>query len=294
MHSIIKFLSLADIPRMVLETAHWSGMIKRVYTRNAAVKEVTDDGKKYKQFRVRSTPGYRIINEEWRSEEELLNQSINAVLLALAPKDVAYLAAGLFPQATPTARAHLCQIGWRTSTNANAWDLTKSVVGAPDICISSKNKQLVFLLELKVSAKRNNAKYSLQQHVKYAAFKLLLEAEGKEVHVGLLVPSTDGNLEFLHGREKGWFTQNSGGLALNIKAINARPMGIHKNVKTFEEYREHVAKQVNTHSLPKNPLHEEPISLLSFDDLESMIPEARAGHLRDAFRRIREYATGEV
>jgi hypothetical protein len=193
--------------------------------------------------------------------------------------------AGLFPAATVSNSVQLCDIRWDKDISV--------LVGKPDICLASADESVVYLLELKINAKKSNGKYSLQQHIKYTAFKKVLEAEGKEVHVGLLVPQTEGERGYLHSRERGWFRCDGRQIVPELSKVDAKPITSIRSVKSYEGYCAHVNKTASKFGFNWSPIREEPFSLFSFEELMLQLKKQGAPHLVDVFQTIQRYASGQ-
>lgn len=105
----IKFLTCADIPEMVLIRAHFTGLIKKIY--ELRIQNVRKRGDHY-------------IQEVWKSGEEMINESFNAILLTLPPNHLGELIAYLFglKSAIPLS---LVTLEWNLDIG--------SVIGDPDI-----------------------------------------------------------------------------------------------------------------------------------------------------------------
>jgi hypothetical protein len=286
----IKLISLADIPQMALETAHWNGLIKHIYTKGGKVTVTHKDGVEIKQFANKKQPrGDVIIRDNWTSNEEMLNVSINALLMALSPGKLSRIIERLFSPANHEG-LHLCEIGW-VGENTQDLDLN-ALIGNPDICLISTDQRTIYLLELKINAKKSNGKYSLQQHMKYTFYKDLLKAAGKEVRVGLLVPDSNRKTAFLHTREVPWFTCKNGLISPKLSLVDDKPVTGIKGVKSFDDYKAKIQENIDKKAEGLLSLREESFNIISFNSLLDQLHKEQAGHLADVFSQIQDYAAG--
>ena len=167
------------------------------------------------------------------------------------------------------------------------------LIGKPDVCLCSENGNTVVLLELKINAKKTNVKYSLQQHIKYGNFKKALEAEGKQVIVGLLVPDKHHKASFLTTTELEWFDYEDWRLSSCLDRVHCKPANVHwKNIKTWDDYRTELKIRARSFNVIWDPLEVDAVPVISFDDLEDAFEEQGLKHLKEVTAQIREYAQG--
>lgn len=79
----IKFLTCADIPEMVLVRAHFNGLIKNIFLRDSEIQRISNDSREtVYELRVPNTRrrGDHYIQDIWKSKEEIINESFNAIL----------------------------------------------------------------------------------------------------------------------------------------------------------------------------------------------------------------------
>lgn len=275
----LELLTCANIPELVLIRAHFSGLIKKIFLRDAKVQKVQDgSGDTCYTIRIPQSRsrGDRFIRENWSSMEEIVNESFNAILLTLPPDTLGQLVAALFGQST-VIPLYMVSPQWEQDISP--------VIGDPDIVLCDESKTQVFLIELKIQAKKSNGKFSLQQHTKYSNFIQVLKAEGITARAMLLAPSNDFRL-CLAASERDWFDNVNGILLPAVNRIEGRPAFVtNKSIVDFESFIAYHDNQIKKYGLDVKPGEYHPIKYSSFSEFKSAL-EKSAPHLVDAFSII--------
>jgi len=224
-----------DIPRMVLETAHWNGLIKKIFTKGGIRKKISENSKEeiYEVTIPKGVRGDHYIRDNWTSNEEMINETLNSILMMLPPTSLASLISEVFDIAVESP-LYLVDIEWDKDISV--------VIGHPDIVISDRKGENFFLIELKIQAKKTNGKFSLQQHRKYSNLAQLLELNGKNVNLALLSPSLDP-IDTIEPRERMWFDFHNDTLIPVIERIDGKPTNVsNKGVVNYQSYIEYQNK----------------------------------------------------
>ena len=93
-----------------------------------------------------------------------------------------------------------------------------SVIGDPDIILCDESQKHIFLIELKIQAKKTNGKFSLQQYTKYSNLIQLLESNGKLAKAALLAPSDEINKSIVNN-EVNWFDYKAAFIAKRARLV---------------------------------------------------------------------------
>jgi len=280
----IKVLTCADIPEMVLVRAHFNGLIKSVYLRESEVKKISSDNKEtVYEVRVpkKRQRGDYFIENIWKSNEEIINESFNAILLTLPPDLLGSLMGDIF-NLQQSISLSLVNLEWEKDIG--------SVIGDPDIVLSDAAGENIFLIELKIQAKKTNGKYSLQQHTKYSNLIQLLKSKGKNVYAALLAPSININ-ESIVAREIKWFETTNNTLKPSIARIDGKPSFVtNKTVTDYPSYLEYQSKEIERYQLNIQPDEYSYLQYISFPVFREKLIQI-APHLEEPFNFIDSYST---
>ncbi len=280
----IKFLTCADIPEMVLIRAHFTGLIKNIYLRDSEIKLISKDSKEtVYELRIPSDRkrGDHYVQEVWKSSEDIINESFNAILLTLPPKDLGRLVASLFglKSAIPLS---LVTLEWKFDIG--------SVIGDPDIVLCDETQKHIFLIELKIQAKKTNSKFSLQQHTKYSNLIQVLESMGKTAKAALLAPSNEINKSIVTS-EVNWFDYKDNTLIPSKERIDGKPSFVsNKMVVDYLSYIDYQKREINTYELNIQPDKYSTLNYISFSEFRNGLIEV-APHLDKPFALIESYST---
>lgn len=282
----IKFLTCADIPEMVLVRAHFNGLIKNIFLRDSEIQRISNDSREtVYELRVPNTRrrGDHYIQDIWKSKEEIINESFNAILLTLPPDHLGQIVADIF-DVNPTLPLSLATLEWERDIG--------SVIGDPDIVLCDESQKHIFLIELKIQAKKTNGKFSLQQHTKYSNLAQILESEGKLVKVALLAPSEDATKSIV-SKEINWFDYDCKGKTfIPLKEnINGKPSFVTNNTVTdYPSYLDYQNKEIKTYGLNIQPDKYSIFRYISFIEFGSELIKV-APHLSKPFAFIDSYST---
>lgn len=275
----VRLLTCANIPELVLVSAHFSGLIKKIFLREADMVESSKDssGTVY-SIRIphNRTRGDVFIRDKWTSMEEIVNESFNAILLTLSPEALGRLTANLFgePASKPM---FVASPEWKRDIS--------TIIGDPDIVLCDESKENLYLIELKIQAKKSNGKFSLQQHTKYSNYIQVLEGDGKRAKAMLLAPSIDYKT-CISDREAEWFDFTDGILLPAIDRIDGKPAFVtNKEVKDYSSFIGYHRKYISDFGLNIDPGNFKPIRYRSFGEFKGALKDA-ASHLVDAFSII--------
>ena len=280
----IKFLTCADIPEMVLTRAHFTGLIKNIYLRDSEIKLISEDSKEtVYELRIPNVRkrGDHYIQEVWKSREEIINESFNAILLTLPPNHLGELIAYLFglKSAIPLS---LVTLEWNLDIG--------SVIGDPDIVLCDETQECIFLIELKIQAKKTNGKFSLQQHTKYSNLIQVLESMGKTARAALLAPSNQINKSIVN-KEVNWFDYTDNTLIPSKERIDGKPSFVsNKMIVDYLSYIDYQKREINGYGLNIQPDKYSTFNYISFSEFRNGLIKF-APHLEKPFALIESYST---
>ncbi|MCB1823733.1 MAG: hypothetical protein KDJ54_03795 [Candidatus Competibacteraceae bacterium] len=280
----IKFLTCADIPEMVLIRAHFNGLIKDIYLRDSEIREISKNSKEtVYELKIPSVRkrGDHYIQEIWKSKEEIINESFNTILLTLPPEHLGQVIADLFGL-NSVIPLWLVTLEWKHDMG--------SVIGDPDIILCDESQKHIFLIELKIQAKKTNGKFSLQQYTKYSNLIQLLELNGKLAKAALLAPSDEINKSIVNN-EVNWFDYKDNTLIPSKERINGRPSFVtNKTVVDYPSYIDYQNREIKTHNLDIQPNKYFTFKYISFTEFRNGLMKV-APHLEKPFAFIESYST---
>jgi hypothetical protein len=282
----VRLLTCANIPELVLVSAHFSGLIKKIFLRETEIVESHKDSSstiytiRVPHSRLR---GDSYIRDNWTSMEEIVNEAFNAILLTLSPEALGKLAKDLFGETVAT-RMFVANIDWEQDIS--------TVIGDPDIVLCDESKNNLFLIELKIQAKKSNGRFSLQQHTKYSNYIQALETAGKTARAMLLAPSSDYKNCFA-GQEVNWFDFMDGNLFPAKDRITGRPSFVtNKSVVDFKSLIDHHDTYIKKFGLNIKPDEYRPIKYRSFSEFKNALRNV-APHLENAFSIIEKNSSSQ-
>ena len=280
----IHFLSCANIPEMVLIRAHFNGLIKKIFLRGGEIKKLSKNSEEtVYEMRIPHVRerGDDYIKGLWKSNEEIINESINSILLTLPPHDLGSLFSILLNK----------EINLPLSLVSLEWDKEAiSVIGDPDIVLCDESEKYIFLIELKIQAKESNGKYSLQQHTKYSNLIQRLQSEGKIVEAALLAPS-DNVMDSVVKKERDWFDYSDNKVIPLIENIDGKPAYVtNKSVCDYKSYLTYQLNEIERNKLDISPDKYFHLQYISFQQVKNALNEV-APHLVKPFSFIEQYSS---
>lgn len=269
---------------MVLIRAHFNGLIKKVYLREVKTRKISEDSKEtVYEIKVpkRRQRGDHYIQDIWKSNEEIINESFNSILLTLPPPILGKLIAELF-KSDNIVPLSLVTLEWQKDIG--------SVIGDPDIVLCDESEKYIFLIELKIQAKKTNGKFSLQQHTKYSNLIQILESQGKNVKAALLAPSENIS-DSIVPKEVGWFNFAQNTLIPSIEKIDSKPSFVsNKSVSDYPTYAKYQSVGIEHYGLNITPNKYTKFSYISFPMFRNALTKL-APHLKKPFETIETYST---
>ena len=280
----IKVLTCADIPEMVLIRAHFNGLITSIYERDSEKKEVSKNSQEtVYELKVpnKRKRGDYYIQDAWKSREEIINESFNAILLTLPPDQLGKIVSNIFKMDIVLPLS-LVALEW-------ARDIS-SVIGDPDIVLCNEAQTHIFLIELKIQAKKTNGKFSLQQHTKYSNLVQILESSGKIVKAALLAPSEDAKNSII-GKEINWFDYRENTLIPSKERVNGKPSLVkNKTVTDYPSYLAYQNREIKAYGINIQPDKYSIFRYISFKEFREELIKV-APHLSKPFALIDSYST---
>lgn len=278
----INFLTCADIPEMVLTTAHFNLLLKKISCKGGKIESISKNSEE-EIYEIRAPANiktYEYIKTIWKSNEEMINESINTILLALSPHALGSIVSKLLNK----------EINRPLSLVKLEWDKEiLSVNGDPDIILCDEEEKYIFLIELKIQAKKSNGKYSLQQHIKYSNLIQRLQSEGKIVDAALLAPNQDVK-KVVVKKEMNWFDYSDNSLIPIVANIDSNLTNTPKHVSDYKKYIKYQLDEINKYDLDISPEKYSHLKYISFTKFKEALSEV-APHLTKAFSSIEKYSS---
>lgn len=257
----LKRRNLVELPFEVLEQAHWRAREVQLCCK---YKTAESDEKEYIRLR-----------RHWRQKEVFFNFSLDALLMALNPTELANVAKAI------------SSLHFKSSFFFSGYcQQLKSIIGVPDFIVSDEYSCV--LGEIKIVGKRL---YDFDQYIKYQSFAALCRAIShlpKELIHIVVVPDTEP-IRFISDYGKNWIPEVKQGeleLSQNEKEFV---------VKKLKENLVEIANKLKERSLGKDTCELIPTLILSWNDfIEKFDVAAQRTDLKFASQTLLDLSMGKV
>lgn len=280
----IEFLSVADIPLLILSSAYWDGALKKMYLKGGEEKKIREDGEfvYYEVKKRKDTRGDKLMKETWSSKEELVNESLNAIFLTINKGSLRKILEKVTKRKVEQDY-FLSTIHWQKDI--------RPLVGNPDMVFSSKDKKNIILIEFKISAKAGNHKFSVQQQIKYEALRKILESKGINVEFFTLSPEVNF-LDSVEKSERTLFVKEGSSWCFDETLIDSSTIfkAGAKKYSNFSEYKEYVKGLTTKYDLQIDPFNLKSFEHITLSSLKNYISE-EIPHLEYPMSQLIEYTS---
>lgn len=279
----IETLSLIDMPKHTLDIAYWNGLLKRMYLKFSGTEIKTHEDKLNRYYNVVKPIEGRsdyLLEDVWKKNEEILNESLNLLFLSLPPNSLNKVLQDSF-NLESTDHYKLCSLNWSLDI--------RPLVGNPDIIFCDENSKKFLFIEFKISSMPTNCKFSFQQYVKYNSIMQVLEKQGYRSQFAVLSPE-DKFQNCVEKNEMSWFVEKGNKLNVDLNLITDDLSCPSSEVKSYEEYRNYISKLLTKYSIDIDPFDLSDFKYISFRSLQRSLSKIDE-HYESEMKKLFRYAT---